>query len=147
MFYRARIAIFAQIPRAKLDSMMFDDLGKYLIIAFVLFFGVMAWRAWQVKQASPQWPSVQGEMVSARAFTHTENGPDRGASSHEWYTEVRYRYTVSGTTYTGDRLRAFGRHHFDQQQAEAEIAPFPVGKPVTVYYDPAKPSASVLIPG
>ena len=34
-----------------------------------------------------------------------------------------------------------------QEEAEAEIAPVPVGKQVKVYYDPAKPGTSVLIPG
>ncbi len=60
---------------------------------------------------------------------------------------MRYRYTVNGTTHTGERLRAFGLHHLDEQQALKEIAPFPVGQKVKVYYDPAKPSSSVLIPG
>ena len=147
MLYRAGVAIFAQFALTFVDPMMFEDLGKYLIGAFLIFFGAMAWRAWQVKQASPQWPSVQGEMLSTRAFAHNETGTDRGVSTHEWYTEVRYRYTVNGVTYNGDRLRAFGLHHFNKEQAETEIAPFQPGQPVTVYYDPNKPSASVLIPG
>ncbi len=126
---------------------MFEDLGKYLLIAFVVFFGVLAWRAWQIRQASPEWPYVEGEMVSTRVFAQNETGGDRGVSTHEWYTEVHYRYTVNGQTYTGNRLRAFGLHHFSRDQAEAELTPFPVGARVKVYYNPNKPSESVLIPG
>lgn len=127
--------------------MMFEDLGKYLLIAFFVFFGVLAWRAWQIRQASPDWPSVQGEMLSSRVFAHNQTGGEQGVSTHEWYTEVHYRYTVQGQTYEGNRLKAFGRHHFSKELAEAELAPFPVGQPVRVYYNPAKPSESVLIPG
>lgn len=124
-----------------------DDIGKYLIIAFIAGFGFLAWRAWQIKQASPDWPSVEGEMLEARARARNETGDQRGVQKHEWFTEVRYRYSVNGTSYTGDRLRAFGLNHFDEQQALQELAPFPIGQKVKVYYDPAKPASSVLIPG
>lgn len=124
-----------------------DDLGKYLIIAFIVGAVYLAWHAWQIKQASPNWPYVEGEMLVAKARARNETGEQSGTPTHEWFTEVRYRYTVNGTTYTGDRLRAFGLNHFDEQQALQELAPFPVGQKVKVYYDPAKPSSSVLIPG
>lgn len=124
-----------------------DDIGKYLLIAFIAGFGFLAWRAWQVKQASPQWPCVQGEILQSRAFAPNETGDERGTPKHEWLTEVRYRYTVQGVNYTGNRLRAFGLHHFTQESAIQELAPFQAGQQVKVYYDPAQPSSSVLIPG
>ena len=124
-----------------------DTLGKYIVVAFVLAFAFLAWRAWQIKQASPNWPYVEGEMLVAKARARNETGEQSGTPTHEWFTEVRYRYTVNGTTYTGDRLRALGLNHFDEQQALQELAPFPVGQKVKVYCDPAKPSSSVLIPG
>ena len=33
---------------------MSDDIGKYIIIGFVLLFGVLSWRAWQIHQHSPE---------------------------------------------------------------------------------------------
>jgi len=124
-----------------------DDIGKYLIIALLAGFAFLTWRAWQIKQASPNWPFVEGEILAARARAHNETGDHRGTLKHEWFPEVRYRYTVNGVTYTGDRLRAFGQNHLDEQQALQELAPFPVGQKVKVYYDPSKPTSSVLIPG
>lgn len=124
-----------------------DDIGKYLITAFIIGFGFLAWRAWQVKQASPAWPHVEGEMLESRARAHNETGDQHGTLARQWSTEVRYRYTVNGVSYTGNRLRAFGLNHSDEQQALHELAPFPLGQKVKVYYDPAKPSSSVLIPG
>jgi Protein of unknown function (DUF3592) len=123
------------------------DLGKILIALIVIGLAMLAWRSWQIKQTSPQWPWVEGEMLEARARARNETGDQRGTPTHEWFTEVRYSYTVDGVAYTGKRLRAFGRQHFDEQQALAEIAPFQAGQRVRVYYDPAKPSSSVLIPG
>lgn len=124
-----------------------DDLGKYLLIALALGIAALAWRSWQIKQGSPGWPFVMGEVLEARAKARNETNDSSGTLTHEWYTEVRYRYTVNGETYTGNRLRAFGLHHMDEAQALKELAPFQPGTMVRVYYDPAKPSSSVLIPG
>lgn len=42
---------------------MGDQLGKLLLVALVAGFGLLAWRAWQIRQASPNWPTVEGEML------------------------------------------------------------------------------------
>jgi hypothetical protein len=126
---------------------MFDDLGKYLLIAMLAALAYAAWHAWGIRQASPNWPSVEGEMLVARARAHNETGEQSGTPTHQWFTEVRYRYTVDGVTYEGTRLKAFDAIHFDEQQARAALAPFPPGARVKVYYDPRHPASSVLIPG
>lgn len=126
---------------------MSDDLGKYLIAAFVLALAFLAWRAWQVKQASPSWPYVMGEVTSSRPVSRQMNPAEPEGAQHEWMSEVRYRYSVNGQDHTGDRLRAFGRQNLTKEECVQELAPFPVGARVKVYYDPAKPGSSVLIPG
>jgi len=126
---------------------MSDDLGKVLLLAFVLVFGVLAWRAWEVKQASVQWPSVEGVMLVSQPRSQHLNSAEPEGAQHDWVSEVRYRYSVNGVSHTGDRLRAFGRRHMSREEAMQELAPFPVGAKVKVYFDPAKPDSSVLIPG
>lgn len=126
---------------------MSGDIGKFIVIGFVLLFGALAWRAWHIRQYSPQWPYVMGEITLSRAYSQNDFGEDVGTPSHRWQTEVQYRYEVNGAPLKGNRLRAFGRHHFTQEEAEAEIAPFPVGMRVKVFYDPARPATSVLVPG
>lgn len=126
---------------------MLDDIGKYIVIGFVVLFGALAWRAWHIRQQSPQWPYVIGEVTASRAYSQNPHGDDMGTPNHRWQTEVRYRYEVNGERLTGNRLRAFGLNHFSKEDAEAEVAPFPIGLKVKVYYDPAKPGTSVLIPG
>lgn len=124
-----------------------DTLGKYIVVAFVLAFAFLAWRAWQIKQASPAWPSAVGEVIESRARPFNAQTSEPEAGKNEWLTEVRYRYTVNGVVRTGNRLRAFSPHHFTRAEAEQALQAFPVGARVPVYYDPGQPDVSVLIPG
>ena len=78
VLYLEQTDIFAQFP-SPMPFAMFEDLGKYLLIAFVVFLGVLAWRAWQIRQASPQWPYVEGEMVSTRCLHKTKPGATEGS--------------------------------------------------------------------
>ena len=126
---------------------MSDDLGKILLLAIALIVGVLAWRAWEVKRASPQWPSVEGVVLTSQPRALHANPGEPEAAVHDWVAEVRYAYTVDGVPYTGDRLQAFGRRHMSKEEVLRELAPFPVGARVRVFHDPAKPERSVLIPG
>ena len=58
---------------------------------------------------------------------------------------VRYQYSVNGVEYSGHAL-SFGRSYSrgDIMQVSKK---FPVGHTVAVYYDPANPERSVLMPG
>jgi Protein of unknown function (DUF3592) len=124
-----------------------DQLGKYIAAAFVLAFCFLAWRAWQIKQASPQWPSVEGEITESRARPFNAQSGEPEAGKNDWMAEVRFRYSVQGVTHEGNRLQAFGRHYFSREEAEQALAPYPVGARVKVFHDPAQPEVSVLIPG
>ena len=126
---------------------MSDDLGKILLLAIVLIAAVFAWRAWEVKRASPQWPSVEGVMLTSQPRSLHDNPAEPDSAKHDWVAEVRYAYTVHGVAYTGNRLQAFGRRHMTQEEVLKELAPFPVGAKVRVYHDQKHPEKSVLIPG
>lgn len=126
---------------------MSDQLGRLLLVALVVGFGLLAWRAWQIRQASPSWPTVEGEILVSRAYPRNESNDGHGTPTHHWLVEVQYRYTVQGTPYTGDRLKAFVPPLPDEASAQAWLAPFPVGARVRVHYDPARPAVSVLVPG
>lgn len=124
-----------------------DQLGKFIIAAFVLAIGLLAWRAWQIKQASPRWPSVEGEITESRARPFNAQNGEPEAGKNDWIAEVCYRYRVNGVTHEGRRLRAFQPHHFSREEAERALAPYPVGARVRVFHDPERPDVSVLIPG
>lgn len=126
---------------------MSDDLGKILLLAIVLIAGLFAWRAWEVKRNSPQWPSVEGVMLTSQPRAMHDNPAEPESAKHDWVAEVRYAYMVDGVSYTGDRLQAFGRRYMTKEEVQQELAPFPVGAHIKVFYDPAQPQSSVLIPG
>ncbi len=137
----------AQLNLPHISLSMPDSLGKFIVAAFVLVFAFVAWRAWQIKVASPQWPSVEGDMLVSRARPFNMQSSEPEAGKNDWMAEVHYRYTVNGVEHEGRRLQAFGRHYFSRDEAESALAPFPVGARVKVFHDPARPDVSVLIPG
>lgn len=134
-------------PRHRHNADMPDQLGKYIVAAFVLAVCFVAWRAWQIKQASPGWPSVEGEITQSRARPFNEQSGEPEAAKNDWMAEIRFRYTVQGVPHEGRRIKAFEPHHFTREEAEHALAPYPVGARVRVFYDPAHPEVSVLIPG
>lgn len=64
-----------------------------------------------------------------------------------YYGDIQYRYLVGDTEYLGTR-RSFTRVHPAVEDAwQKVIDNYPVGKTVTLYYDPANPGTAVLEPG
>ncbi len=64
-----------------------------------------------------------------------------------WHPVVRYRYPVEGREFEHDRIHLGGWNLTDRESAEAEVARFPIGSPVSVLYDPAAPGEGVLETG
>jgi hypothetical protein len=94
--------------------------------------------------ASRDWPKTQGIVVNSSV---EEWFSARGGYS---YTLVaNYRYDVGGKRYAGNRVRLVNqRQPGDQQQGLQELAKVaPAGKSCVVYYDPANPTKSCLLPG
>lgn len=67
--------------------------------------------------------------------------------STHYSAEIRYQYAVGSEAFTGNKLRYSINKDQKQSRAEYEIRNHPVGKEVTVYYDPKEPKEAVLIPG
>lgn len=99
------------------------------------------------------WPETQGTVVSATVKTHTSR---RGSQSvgqrdrlREYYPSITYRWTVNGQTYTGSQYQiganADSYYRAEREKAEAEVAKYPAGTAIPVYYDPDAPSTAVLV--
>jgi Protein of unknown function (DUF3592) len=98
------------------------------------------WR-WIQRQRASGWPTAIGEIQSA-AVTESKgsfiSGTPRGKSP-SYVAELDYSYSVAGKTEAGFYKRQFA--------AEAEASEFLRdlrGKPVSVQYNPNKPSQSLL---
>ncbi len=85
---------------------------------------------------SAAWPQVKGKVLTSRV--------SRREGSYS--VRLEYEYAVDGVQYTSDRIK-FGATvtvGSGKEEANAITERYPVGSEVTVYYDPHKPSRSVL---
>src|SRR5258705_8213309 len=74
--------------------------------------------------ASRSWDAVCGEIIESRVTQGLAPG-----YGWFWHVEVRYRYTVEGRTYEGDRFR-FGTDptFWTQNAAERAVSLYPKGR-------------------
>ncbi len=111
--------------------------------AFILaaaLLGSFLGREFLARRAVSAWPATTGTLTQADAV-----GVFSGGSS-KYRIDVEYTYQVDGRPYRGDRLTAGDAYFRDLRSAQAALRGLEPGRPVTVYYDPADPTRSVLRP-
>jgi uncharacterized protein DUF3592 len=84
--------------------------------------------------------SAEGKIVSSSTYTSTRN------RKTYYHYSIEYEYVVNGKNYRSDEITFNDNYSIDQEFAQTYISNYPVGKKVTVYYDPHDPSFSVLEP-
>ena len=92
------------------------------------------WRA----LASRKWTATRGQIESS-----TVASPRAPRLSTVVVPDVHFWYDVEGVRYEGTPVR----FNFHAYRAADTIVRYPVGKHVTVYYNPRSPKQSVLEPG
>ena len=105
---------------------------------------VTIWNAYVLRMAllSRDWAVTEGMVLDA----HMEERRD-DKHGDTFYPVVRYSYEVDRKKYESRRLWYRTDSFGDYSEALRGIRDVRTGKPVDVYYDPAAPSRSVLIPG
>jgi uncharacterized membrane protein YuzA (DUF378 family) len=90
------------------------------------------------------WPKAQGRIITSTSEARTvrTGGPNTVDTERRTFAKIVYEFTVAGRKYRGGRV-SIGEDLGNFQVAET-IAKYPVGKEVTVYYNPVKPSECVL---
>lgn len=90
-----------------------------------------------------EFPTVNGQVTRSEVIT-----APRSKGQKSYREAISYAYVVDGHEYASDRPGLGGiRIGNGRRQAEALVAQYPVGKELTVYYDPAVPGDGVLRPG
>lgn len=113
----------------------------FVVIGVGIFF--LGLRDLRTAKASAAWPATQGSITRTRIRVD-----DRGESSESYHPEITYGYSVMGSNYEGSRtVIGATRGYNSRPKAQAFLEDYPVGKPVTVYYDPNKPGQAVLQAG
>jgi len=124
--------------------MTFSEIAGALFAALAMFGVVWALSEAVYAHASEHWPRTLGSIVTSRVSVE-HDGSGEGPI---YAADIRYRYVVDGHEYTCDRVRFGGLWSFAwRRPADTFTTRFLVGAPVTVAYDPAKPSRGVLEPG
>ena len=98
--------------------------------------------------ASLAWPEAQGTVVSSRVAVGESafNSDEEGGSQPMYSAEVSYTYQVDGVLYTSDRIAFAGKSSYSKpKKAEEEIARYPEGMRLPVFYNPGKAEESVLV--
>lgn len=111
-----------------------------VLLVFALVLGGFGWSKYRLGQASTSWPTVDGQIASAKLDSTRSDGKTK------YQPAVSYNYTVDGTSYAGTRISAISSYS-SRTKADAVLARYRTGTRVTVHYDPANPRSSVLEPG
>jgi len=92
------------------------------------------------RAAAQAWPHTSGTVLRSRVQTR------RSGNSTSHYPVVVYEYEVGGRRFQGQTIKA-GDQFMSVRimgQADETVDRYPVGKHVTVYYNPQNPKESAL---
>jgi len=116
------------------------SMGVFLLIGMGLSY--WGWNILQDARASASWPTIDGKVVKSEV-THSIDS-DGGDS---YSPEITYVYIVNNEQLANKTIKFGENSYSSRKKAEGIAASYPVGKNVTVYYDPQQPDKSVLEPG
>jgi hypothetical protein len=114
-----------------------------LIAVGVLFMRNAVGGRLKSKQAQA-WPTVQGRVVTSEVVEDRYRDPT-GKATIAFVPNVVYEYKVNGQTYNSRNV-IFGQTNYDYLVASRICEKFTVDATPDVYYNPAKPTESVLVP-
>ena len=115
-------------------------LAVLVLLALLFLVSCLALPRYLRIRKSPEWPTVQGIVTVSEILFH--QGKFQGFTGN-----IRYRYRVAARNYLGMRLSFEAVHLGTENGWRHALAPYPVGKTVTVYYDPSDAAVAVLEPG
>jgi hypothetical protein len=93
------------------------------------------------------WPTTPGVITVSNLSFHTQ-ADDMTAgkmSSNLYYSTVKFKFNVDGKEYESDKITWGAEFRSnDQRLIEKEIADYPLGKQITVHYNPENPSDCIV---
>jgi hypothetical protein len=98
-------------------------------------------------EASMSWPEATGTVTVSKVVQGSNvlmSNDNDGESTPVFSPEISYTYQVAGLSYSSKRL-SFGsvKSFSKRENAEKAAAVYPVGKQLTIYYDPKNPKEAV----
>jgi hypothetical protein len=120
--------------------------GFFLIITLALGGGLIFFSKRSKKKAdmSQGWPNVAGKVILSEV-RESASTDDDGYTRYSYFPRVEYSYSVAGQHFDSKRLSFGGvTGTSSPDKAQETINKYPVGSPVTVYYNPENPSEGVI---
>lgn len=131
----------------QVDSELGGFLAAGVLAITAVIAGVAGHKAWQVHQAR-DWLVVPGRVVSSRKVVRKvarmrdeDDAKDKGYEMRN-FAEVRFEFEHNGRKLRGERV-SLGEDP-GNFEVDERLALYPVGREVTVYFDPARPEGAVL---
>jgi hypothetical protein len=124
---------------------------KFAMTVFWVGVGMLVASLWLVL---PNWHGIKGSYFSDLASFSSAEGKIVSSSTYTtrwkrktyYHYSIEYAYIVNGKNHRSDEITFNHNYSLDQEFAQTYISKYPVGKKVTVHYDPHDPSFSVLEP-
>ena len=125
---------------------MLGNIILTVILVFVggLFLAAGAYQYQVARAARKHWSTTDG-VVLASGLDAFDGANRKSRTTPRYILQVVYQYRVNDQTYEGRQV-GFGGTAYGLEEARKKLRLYPQGVLVTVYYDPANPSKTVLEP-
>ena len=115
----------------------------FIIIASLLFIFLYVKKENTLQNESANWLST--EAIIASSNVSRDWNKNSGTPKTLYWFELQYNYEVGNKTYLGKRYAFHGNPSFNnKKEAEKLLEEFPIGKTITIYYQPDSPQESVI---
>ena len=116
---------------------------EIMILAGAGYGAVMAAQASRRIHASRSWPSITGKIFRSEIVGGWESAAS-GNLEYMYKPDIRYEYFINGQRYEGNSVRYKTVSASGESLLEDPKRQFPVGREVEVFFNPNKPSESIL---
>jgi hypothetical protein len=121
---------------------------EFLLSLFFSFFiliglALIGWTIFSYRKAQEalSWPTASGKILSS-ALRHEKGGEISG-----YEPEILYKYQAYGVHHIADVIQFGGIPLSPKKEAQRIVEQYPIGREITVYFNPNKPAQAVLEPG
>ncbi|MBA2542453.1 MAG: DUF3592 domain-containing protein [Deltaproteobacteria bacterium] len=149
-------------PQRGLMALLHVEPGPWAYwLVLIAAFGWAFWANTDMRdgQATLKWPETTGTIAESKVVRTTSGSSSSGnsgragghtssSSSTSWNIEVSYRYEVAGQALSGERIGWGTKWSYgNERDAQAKLRQLAPGSKVAVFYDPRRPSQSLLVRG
>ncbi len=120
-------------------------MGQFVLVGLIGL-GVLLIGLFKVRKvrASRSWSQTTGTIAKSSVREDFTQGSQDTQDSWTFTPEICYEFEVEGRTMRGDRI-GFDRKGYQKRlDAQTVAGRYPVGSRIPVFFDPAKPTDSVL---